>query len=442
MNKLFYLIFSAPFLILSCMKSSDNMQNEYKFPDNFLWGTSTAAYQIEGGINNDWSTNGLDAGIAADSFNKYLDDINKVKFLKNNAYRFSLEWSRIEPEKNKFDLKAVEYYKNILKELKKNNVTPMVTLHHFTNPVWIAKNGGWENPDTINDFLNYVDFIVKELKDYVEIWITINEPNVYGFKAYDAGEFPPYKKNRETAIKVMGNLLKAHGETYRLIHKIDNNAKVSFAQHIALLEPNFKLSPIDNLFVYYQNKIFNLSYWESIKTGEINLNVPGIKGVNEKFNANLKNSMDFVAINYYTRWYVNYKGEQNINPNADLTDIGWEIYPLGLYKALKMADVYAKKMNIPIYITENGIDNSNDLKRSEYIISHTFEVWRAIQEGINVRSYMYWSLMDNFEWAEKYKPKFGLFDINRQMRKSALVYKDISENNAIKKDYLLKNNKR
>lgn len=438
MNKFLKLIFIfSNIFIISCDNQKNMPENNiYKFPDNFLWGTSTASYQIEGGIINDWSTNGLDAGVSADSFNKYKEDINKIKFLNNNAYRFSLEWARIEPEKGKFDIKALQYYKNILKELKENNITPMVTLHHFTNPTWVSKNGGWENNQTINDFLKFVNFTVNELKDDVEIWITINEPNVYAFKAYDAGEFPPYKKNRESALKVMSNLLKAHAESYHLIHKIDKKSKVGFAQHIAILEPYFKLNPIDNIFVYFQNKIFNESFWESIISGEININIPGINGVNEPYNPNLKNAMDFIGLNYYTRWYVNSSGEQLIDKKSELTDIGWEIYPKGLSRSLKIADKYAKKIGIPIYITENGIDDGNDNKRNEYIINHTFEVWKSIQDGIDVKSYMYWSLMDNFEWAEKFKPKFGLYTIERKMRNSALTYKEISQNNGIKKDLL------
>ncbi|MFN8575726.1 MAG: glycoside hydrolase family 1 protein [Candidatus Sericytochromatia bacterium] len=432
-----FITIASSILFISCDNSKNMIENDvFKFPEGFLWGTSTAAYQIEGGIKNDWSTNGLDAGVSADSFNKYKEDIKKIKFLNNNAYRFSLEWSRIEPEKGKFDLNAIQYYKNILKELKTNNIKPMVTLHHFTNPVWVAKNGGWENPKTIDDFTDFVKYIVNELKDDIEIWITVNEPNVYAFKAYDAGEFPPYKKNRESALKVMGNLLKAHAQAYKAIHEIDKNSKVGFAQHIAILEPYFKLNPIDNIFVYFQNKVFNLSFWDSILTGEINISIPGINGVNEKYDI-LKNSMDFIGLNYYTRWYVNSSGEQLIDKKSDLTDIGWEIYPRGISKSLEMADKYAKKLNIPIYITENGIDDSSDSKRRKYIISHTFEVWKSIQKGIDIKSYMYWSLMDNFEWAEKYKPKFGLYTIDRRIRDSALIYKEISQNNGIKKDYVL-----
>ncbi len=427
--------FIASLLILnSCKNEYLYKKQSYDFPKGFLWGTSTAAYQIEGNIINDWSSNGLDAGLASNGVKLYKQDIERMKYLGNNSYRFSVEWANIEPEKGKYNIEAINYYKGLLKELKRNNIKPMVTLHHFTNPVWVAKNGGWENPQTVDYFNDFVKFTVNHLKDDVELWITINEPNVYAFKAYDAGEFPPYKKERETAIKVMGHLLKAHAKSYRTIHKIDTNAKVSFANHIALLEPLNKLNPVDHIMVYFQNKVFNLSYWDSILTGEINIDIPGIKGFKEKYNYDLKNSLDFVAVNYYTRWLVNSSGEQITALNADKNDLGWEIYPNGLFKSLKIADKYAKKLNIPIYITENGIDDTSDIKRSKYIVNHAYSVWKAIKQGINVKSYMYWSLMDNFEWAEKYKPKFGLYTIDREIRKSALTYKSISENNSISSD--------
>lgn len=437
MNKVFRLLISIPMIFsFSCKSHYFEQKDFYSFPKNFLWGTSTAAYQIEGGITNDWSTNGLDAGNASDSFNLYKEDIQRMKFLGNNSYRFSIEWARIEPEKGKFNTEAINYYKSLLKELNKNNIKPMITLHHFTNPVWVAKNGGWENSQTINDFLDFVRYSVNELKDYSDIWITINEPNVYAFKAYDSGEFPPYKKDRESAIKVMGNLLKAHGKSYRLIHQIDKNAKVSFAHHIALLEPYFNLNPIDQIFTYFQNKVFNFSFWDSIVSGKIDISIPGVKGFNEPYDSDLKNSMDFVGLNYYTRWYVTSSGQQITDKNSDQSDIGWEIYPDGLLKALRLTHKYAKKLKIPVYITENGIDDTDDKKRSKYIINHTFAVWKAINEGIPVKAYMYWSLMDNFEWAEKFKPKFGLYTIDRKIRNSALIYKDISTNNSINKDLL------
>lgn len=411
----------------------ENMQqnNIYKFPEGFLWGTATASYQVEGGITNDWSTSGLDAGKAAEHYDKFEEDFNAARSLDNNAHRFSIEWARIEPEPGKWDYKEVEHYRKVLQNLKANGLKPMVTLHHFTNPVWVGEMGGWANKHVIPFFEKYVRFIVNQFKDDVELWITINEPNVYAFKAYYAGEWPPYVKNIKMTLQVLKNLIKAHVEAYRAIHDVSDNLKVSFAHNIAILHPLNRFNPIDNLLAYIFNKVFNQSFWQSILTGILNIGIPGLLGIKEPFNINLQGSLDFIAFNYYTRYFVNARGEQLTRKNADVSDIGWEIYPEGLLAALKIAGVYASKQNIPIYITENGIDDRQDKKRAKYIISHAMMVWQAIQQGINVKGYIYWTLMDNFEWAEKYGPKFGLMSIDRKIRDSAFVYKEIAGQNSI-----------
>ncbi len=420
-------------------KFSIKSEGFYDFPQGFLWGTATASYQVEGGITNDWSTNGLDAGVAADHYKKFHADFEAAKNMGNNSHRFSIEWARIEPEQGKFNMDEVEHYKKVLKSMKENGLKPMVTLHHFTNPVWVAKLGGWENKEVITHFVNYVRFIVTQLKSDVDLWVTINEPNVYAFKAYDSGVWPPYKKERKAALQVMGNLLKAHGEAYRAIHEVDISdadtdgkaCEVGFAQHIAILQPYSLWNPVDNLMVYFQNKVFNESFWQAIITGKIDISIPGVPGVKEPFNKNLKGSMDFVGFNYYTRWMVNSKGMQLTKKNAEVSDLGWEIYPEGMTKAIGMANKYASKLKIPIYITENGIDDGKDAKRAKYVVSHLKKVWDAIQKGIPVKGYMYWSLMDNYEWADKYGPKFGFMTIDRQMRDSGEVYKQICLQNAM-----------
>ncbi len=431
----------------SCANDSDQkIKAFYKFPDNFLWGTATASYQIEGGITNDWSTSSLDAGKAANSYEKYHEDAKIAKSLKNNSYRLSIEWARIEPEPNKFDLKAVEHYRKVLINLREQGLTPLVTLHHFTNPVWIAKMGGWENEKVIAEFVNYVRFIVEKLQDLVDIWITVNEPNVYAFKAYDEGSFPPYKKDRKSALRVMANLIKAHGKAYRVIHQIDKisvdkniqNPMVGFAQHIALFEPHNWINPIDQIMTYFVNRVFNNAFWQTIDTGEVKINIPGVDGVNEAFDPDLKDSMDFVAFNYYTRWFIYSDGSQKANQNVELTDMGWEIYPEGMLTAIKMANKYAVKRNLPIYITENGIDDEKDTKRAFYLVSHIEKIAEAIKQGINVKGYMYWSLIDNYEWADKFRPKFGLMSIDRKIRPSAQIYKEICENNGITTNLLNK----
>lgn len=430
-------------LTLSCNRSNENkvytpVHNQnlnekiYEFPKNFLWGTATAAYQVEGNIINDWSTDKLDAGKASDHYIKYEEDFKFLKNIDNNVHRLSIEWARIEPEKGKFNLKEVEHYKKVLQSLKDKNIIPMITLHHFTNPTWIAKKGGWANLETIKDFSDFVNFIMDNFSEYTDYWITVNEPNVYAFRSFDSGEWPPYIKDRKKALQVMGNLIKAHAEAYHIIHKKDKDSKVSFSHHIAIMHPQNKFNPIDHIATSFVNNTFNEAFFKSITTGELKISIPGVEGVDEPYNDKLKNTLDFIGFNYYTRWMINWKGEQKVKDNVEVTDLNWEIYPQGMYEALELVNKYAKPLNIPIYITENGIADEKDTKRSKYIKTHLFEIWKAIQNGINVKGYIYWTLMDNFEWADKYRPKFGLMTIDRKERESSKIYSDICKNNGIR----------
>lgn len=418
----------------------------YKFPEGFLWGTATSSYQVEGGIINDWSTSGLDAGKASEHYEKFEEDFKAAKGLNNNSYRFSVEWARIEPEEGKWDTKEVEHYKKVLQSLKANGLKPMLTLQHFTNPVWISKMGGWGNEKILTYFSRYVKYIVNELQGDVDLWITINEPNIYGFKGYDSGEWPPFKKDRNLALQVMKNELVAHKNAYKIIHETDKqdsdgdgkNALVGFAHHVAIFQPYFPANPLDDLQVYFTDKAFNDAIMEAVVTGVIDISIPGAESAKSPFDKDLKGSVDFFGLNYYTRWLIKSSGERLANESSEKNDLGWEIYPEGMLIALRKVNSYASKLNVPIYITENGLDDGKDTKRSKYIVSHVKKVWDAIQEGIPVKGYIHWTLMDNYEWSDKYGPKFGFMTIDRKMRDSANIYKEISGQNGLTRDLLEK----
>lgn len=411
----------------------------YEFSKDFLWGTATAAYQVEGGIKNDWSAQGHDAGNGVEHYQRFDEDFAHAKAMNTKAHRFSIEWSRIEPQKGQWDMKEVEHYRQVLKSLKKHGLKPMVTLHHFTNPIWLKEIGGWENEKSIELFNRYVKFIVNELKDDVDFWVTFNEPLVYAFKSYDSGEWPPKKTDRRAALEVIKHLIVAHGKAYSIIHKLQPTAKVGIAKHITILEPYFVLNPIDHLMASVQSNLFNNAFWDSIISGKVDLFIPGFPRVEIPFSNELKDSMDFIGVNYYMRWFITMSGGQKVNEDAPKTDLGWEIYPDGILKALRIANQYSKKLNgIPIYITENGLDDHADKIRSRFMLSHLYRLWQAQQEGIPVKGYMFWSLIDNFEWVEGYEPKFGLMDKDRKWRSSAHVYKEIASKNGISKDMYLK----
>lgn len=365
------------------------------FPRGFLWGSATSAYQVEGGNkNSDWEHWRVRAGRACDHYNRFEEDFEIAKSLNQNAHRFSIEWARIEPEKGKFEEKEVEHYREVLGALRRRKIKPLVTLHHFTNPLWLAQRGGWENPDTVGHFESYVRFIVTQLSDLCDFWLTINEPAVHIQKGYWEGGGPPGERSLIKSYRVARNMLRGHREAYRIIHRIQPQAQVSMAYVLGYLR-----SPVPVGF-------------DPIR-------------ILEQFFISQAKVQDFVGVNYYRA-----VGRVNDLPKSDM---GWAIYPQGLYANLM--DV-KKRFNLPIYITENGIADADDDQRANYITDHLVAVKRALEEGADIRGYFYWSLLDNFEWEDGYDPRFGLVEVDyqtmkRTVRPSARVYARIAKANSL-----------
>jgi len=403
-----------------------------KFPNNFFWGVSTSAYQIEGNIVNDWSEwekseariralkqdgkkpEDYICGLACDSYNRYEEDIELVKKLTCRAYRFSIEWSRIEPEPGKYDNQAVDHYRQQIKKLRENNIEPFVTLWHFTNPLWVSILGGWENKETISYFLKYVEKIISELGDKVNFWLTLNEPETYSGLSYVAGVFPPQVKNLYRANQVFKNLTLAHKLAYQRLKNKVPQACVGLSHYA-----NYHTAYGDRLINRALVKLLDYIRWQRFLYAS------------DKY-------QDFIGLQYYHHDRVNFKlGGRFIvaecrNANDCVSDLGWEIYPEGIYHLLK----YFFRFKKPIYITENGIADRQDVQRAKFINDHLYYVHKAVTEGVDVRGYFYWSLIDNFEWQHGWKPKFGLYAVDRKTfkrtaRPSAKDYSVICQNNAI-----------
>lgn len=394
-----------------------------KFPDEFLWGASTSAYQVEGNnINSDWwyweqkhQPSNKKSGLCCDQYNRFEEDFGIAKELSLNAHRLSIEWSRIEPRMGEFDQEEIEHYKKVLKSLKDKKFSVMLTLWHFTLPEWLAKKGGWENGEAVKFFLRFLDKIIPEFKEYVDFWITLNEPSVYAYMAYISGDWPPQKKSILKSFFVMLNLAKAHNKAFEKIHKLVPHSKVGIAHNIQSFETYHKHSITELLAVGFGDLL-----------------------TNHFFYALTRKHHDFLGINYYFHHRVK-KVEgmipELINVNKeeyrDVTDLGWEVYPEGLFEVLTdLAD------HIPIYITECGIASTNDDRRTRFLINYLSEVYRAIHEGVPIKGFFYWSLVDNFEWHQGFDPRFGLVEIDyptqrRTIRPSAYVYQDIIKENGI-----------
>ena len=384
-----------------------------KFPKNFYWGTATSAYQVEGGIRNDWSSysNKYDAGIACDHYNRFEEDFDLAKKMNNNAHRFSISWARIEPEEGKFDQKEIEHYRKVILALKKRNLEPFVTLWHWSLPVWLTKKGGLANKKFPQYFEEFVERIMGEYKSLVKFWITLNEPMVLLGHGYIEGTFPPFKKlSIFKFLRAFFNLMRAHKKAYKIIHKINPKVKVSISQMMNYFEPAREWCPVEKIFVCFA-RFFQGNYFYFL----------------------IRNYVDFVGFSYYHYNRVVWHPPFSKNLNKEVSDMGWEIYPKGIYHVIR----YLKKYNKPIYITENGLADAKDKKRTKFIIDHLKWVHKAIEEGVDVRGYFHWSLMDNFEWARGFKMRFGLIEIDyktlkRIPRPSSKIYTEICKNNAIK----------
>ncbi|MFW9904386.1 MAG: glycoside hydrolase family 1 protein [Candidatus Thorarchaeota archaeon] len=416
---------------------------EYPFPEDFLWGTATSAYQIEGyNFNNDWYifeqnpnniTNGEKAGIATDHWNRYEEDYNFLEGMNVNSYRLSIEWSRIYPKKDKINQQALKHYENMLKSLKKRKIKIMLNLHHFTIPLWFVDKGGFEHTENIRYFDEYTHTIAQRFREYVDIWCTINEPIVVAVNGFLNKEFPPKKTSLSLAFKVGKNLMRMHASAYKIIKESNPTSMVGFVKHTPLFQPLTKHWG-DRLRAKYANYMYIKSIFHSIKTGRMPFSF--FK------NSNLKNSLDYIGINYYSRMLASKKYFPQIYhgapPNADpqylCAGLGWQPYPAGLYTILKyISKIFPDK---PIFIAENGIGTNNDEWRQYNLISHLLEVKRALIDGMNIIGFHYWSLTDNWEWNHGFGPRFGLVhvdydDLRRTIKDSGILYAKICKNNGL-----------
>jgi len=390
------------------------MSDNFQFPKNFLWGAATSSHQVEGGNHNDWSEweksservanlkkRGLNpeefiSGRACDHYNRFCEDFDIAKSLGHNAHRFSIEWSRIEPEEGRFDEKEIEHYREVIKALRERGMEPFVTLWHWTIPVWVRDQGGWGNKKTILDFLKYCERMGTVFKDGVKYWIVLNEPEYWFGNAFGSEKFPVSQTGLISGLKTYWHLVLAHKLVYRRLKAINSSFFVGVVESTGWIAPEFLRWVLHDL----RNFLF-----------------PWL----------VKGYFDFFGLNYYRRTPLigGHLGE--------LSEIGWEIYPKGLYKMITGAYWRFRK---PIMITENGIADSIDTKRSQFIQDHIEQIGKAIHDGIDVRGYFYWSLLDNFEWDSGFGPRFGLVEVDyknaleRKIRPSAWKYRDMVRENS------------
>lgn len=390
------------------------MKKELEFPAGFLWGSGVSSYQVEGGIEKcNWSKD-FPAGRACDYYNNYEKYFDIAEELNQNVHRFSLEWSRIEPEEGKFDREAIDHYKKVLMSLKRRDIKTMVTLWHVTIPEWLAEKGGWANSKMPQYFQRYASYVAGELDCYVDFWITLNEPGITISNGYLLGKFPPLRKNDLAgSIRAFFNFVSAHKKAYSTIRNLSPQAKVGMAENYSFAESYEKKSAINNLAVRIWDFLRNRALLELTR-----------------------NEQDFLGVNYYFHERIKTKTGwpfvEICNENRLVSDRGCEIYPKGIYEVLKSM----KKQGLPVYITENGVDDKGDKYRTDFIKKHLEWVHKAIEEGVDVRGYLYWSLLDNFEWELGFEPRYGLVEmdyntLDYKIRPSAFEYAKICKDNKL-----------
>lgn len=441
-----------------------------KFPETFKWGTATSSYQIEGAWNEDgrglsiWDTfsrvegnviNGDNGDVACDSYHRYKEDVQLLKELGVQMYRFSIAWPRVFPNgTGEVNEAGLQYYVNLVDELLKNGITPFVTLYHWDLPQALQDKGGWENRETIDAFVTFAETMFKALNGKVNHWLTFNEPWCISFLSNYLGEHAPGNKDLQKAVTVSHEILVAHGKTVQCFRDLGIEGSIGIAPNMEWYEP-YTQSEEDKLVCknklawfldWFLEPIFKGSYPKNLLDifSKAGAEVPIADGDLDIINQ----PIDLIGVNYYTGTVVRYnKGYDLFDGEAldagyDRTDFDWKIYPEGLYKCL--SHIKAQYGDTPIYITENGAcydgEPKNgiieDPKRIDYLSKHIFQLKRAIDAGVNVQGYCAWSLMDNFEWAFGYTKRFGIvhvdFDTQKRTPKNSFYwYQNVIKNQAL-----------
>ncbi|CRZ34781.1 glycosyl hydrolase family 1 [Herbinix hemicellulosilytica] len=409
----------------------------FKFKDGLSLGVATAATQIEGGECgsnwNDWYHKGRikdnsNPARATDHYNLWKQDTDLMAEMKIMYYRMGIEWARICPEEGKVNEEALNHYRDELKYLKEKGISVLLTIHHFSNPMWFENKGGFTKKENLKYFLDFVKLTVESFGDLVSEYITINEPNVYATISYFYGDWPPGEKSMSQAINVMSNMAVCHIKAYELIHKIRkemgfDDTKVGFAHHVRVFDPKNPNNPWHLLCAKLMDRFFQGALTYAMLTGNFKWPLKKDKDITQG------EYIDFIGVNYYTRTTVSGFGD-GTKQDAPKNDLGWEIYPEGLIRCCKELYGILKR---PIYITENGTCDNNDAFRCKFIYDHL----KVITESdLPITRYYHWCFCDNFEWIEGESARFGLVYVDyntqeRTIKNSGKFYTRMIEENGV-----------
>jgi beta-glucosidase len=386
------------------------------FPDGFRWGTATAAHQIEGGnTNNDWwrwehtpgSGVAEPSGDACDSWHRWNEDVDVVAGLGLDHYRFSLEWSRIEPARGEWSLAALDHYRRVCDYLRERDVEPVVTFHHFTSPAWLAEDGGWEKEGVVDRFAEFCHRSAAALGQSIGRACTLNEPNVVATMGYVMGMFPPGRNDPDAARAVTENMVAAHMRAVEAIRSAAPGVPVGLT--------------------------LSMTDYQPAEGGEER--TTDIRAVHEDVFLDATAGDDFLGVQTYTRMLIGPNGWVGPEPGVEVLPMGYELWPAALAACLRRAWEVTRG-EVPLWVTENGIGTDDDQQRIDFVAAALRGVLDVIDEGVRVDGYTYWSLLDNFEWAFGYRPHFGLVAVDhttfeRRPKPSAKWFSEVAKSNRL-----------
>jgi beta-glucosidase len=417
-----------------------------RFPDGFRWGTAASAYQFEGdNTASDWWVweqrpgrirGGDRSGRACDWWRAAERDFDLMVGLHQNACRLSVEWSRLEPHEGAWDASALARYLQMLRALRERGMEPLVTLNHFTLPQWVADRGGWLWDGLPRAFAAFAGRLARAAGALCDFWVTLNEPVGHLALAYLFGRFAPGRRNPLALARAVVRSVRAHAAAYHAVHAVQPHARVGVAAYLRPAEPADPSSRLDVWLARRLDHATNWMYLDALATGRLRTPLGGEVVVPEA-----AGTMDYVGVNYYTRSRVTFDlrrpGGGFVRevpaPGVPQSDGGYgEVYPDGLLAVLRAARRYER----PVYVTENGLPDAADRLRPTFIVEHLRRVAQAIDEGVPVRGYYHWAIVDNFEWADGWSLRFGLHALDwatqaRTPRPSAAVYGEICRRNAL-----------
>lgn len=445
------------FLAFFSIQSADAQQAS---PMNFLWGAAFSAHQVEGGNDgSDWweweHTPGKIAGnqttaVATDHYNRFREDFALAKKLNLNTVRLSVSWSRIEPENGKFNEKELNHYRDVILDLRRRGIEPMVTLHHFTHPVWFNKMGGWLNQDSPAIFARFSEEVAKALYPHVNLWITFNEPMIQIIDGFLKGISPPAISGMRSMVTAYRNIVRAHGMSAKVLRKhTPETAKrlpvsgVGLALNMNVFDPardpNTQAGQNDLKAIEVLAHLSQWAIFDAVQTGHLKWRIPSVPALPGAWDETIqineaKDSLDWIGINYYHRYLIRRESGNSLGVNWVTPKEGL-IHPPGIGRLLKEASDRLKT-KIPLVVSENGLADDKDKIRQKFIQEHLDSIADARKSGVDVRGYLYWSLTDNFEWSSGFGPRFGLVEIDystleRKIRPSAFWFADFIKQNPI-----------